>query len=105
MLNLVEAEGTVKIIKEEPYMTTSTLYQGVEPIYIFGCTSCDKLGTFVDGWGYCQIVLKKWMHVSPAMKDLEEQMRGPPPVPRLPKRKVDPKGEILKKGDPTKYKS
>ena len=43
--------------------------------------------------------------VSPAMKDLEEQMRGPPPVPRLPKRKVDPKGEIPKKGSPPKYKS
>ena len=87
-------------------MTTSILYQGVELIYIFGCTSCDKLGTFVDGWGYCSDCFKEMdAYVSPVMKDLEEQMRGPPPVPRLPKRKVDPKGEILKKGDPTKYKS
>ena len=44
-------------------------------------------------------------YVSPAMKELEEQMRGPPPVSRLPKRKVDPKGEIPKKGAPPKYKS
>ena len=106
LLNLVEAEGTVKIIKEEAYMTTSTLYQGVDPIYIFGCTSCDKLGTFVDGWGYCPECFKEMeAYVSPAMEELEEQMRGPPPVSRLPKRKVEPKGEIPKKGAPPKYKS
>ena len=40
-----------------------------------------------------------------AMEELEEQMRGPPPVSRLPKRKVEPKREIPKKGAPPKYKS
>ena len=65
LLNLVEAEGTVNIIKEEPYMTTSPLYQGVEPIYILGCTSCDKnwARLLTDG-DTVRIVSKKWMRMS-----------------------------------------
>ena len=101
----IEAQCRVHLEIEVPDLTTSTLYQGVQPIYIFGCTSCDKLGTFVDGWGYCPDCFQEMEAcVSPAMKELEEQMSGPPPGTRLPKRKADPngdtKGEVSKKGPP-----
>ena len=58
------------------YMTTSSLYQGVQPIYIsLGVPLVIKWG-FVDGWGYCPSCFKDMeAYVSPDMKELEEQMR------------------------------
>ena len=36
LLSVIDKEGSVKIIKDAPYITTNKLYQGVQPIYQYG---------------------------------------------------------------------
>ena len=73
-------------------MTTDKLYLGLQPIYLYGCNSCGKMGTFLEDTGFARNAAEMQKYSSTEMENLEVLSKGPL-LARVPKMKNHAKGE------------